>query len=48
MTKWKYNSLRWIHKIREENYKKTKNDDLKESIKDRVKKVKRNKHKNTK
>ena len=25
MEKWKYKSLEWIHKTREENYKKTKN-----------------------
>ena len=24
MEKWKYKSLEWIHKIREEDYKKTK------------------------
>lgn len=24
MSKWKYKSLSWIHKIRRENYKKTK------------------------
>ena len=41
MVKWKYKSLKWIHKIREENYKKTKNDDLKKIVKDSVKKAKK-------
>ena len=41
MVKWKYNSLEWIHKIREENYKKTKNDDIRKIIKDSVKKAKK-------
>jgi len=42
MTKWKYHSLEWIHKIREENYNKTKNKDLKSVIKYSVKKAKKN------
>lgn len=41
MVKWKYTSLEWIHKIREENYKKTKNDDIRKIIKDSVKKAKK-------
>ena len=41
MANWKYNSLKWIHKIREENYKKTKNDDIRKIIKDSVKKAKK-------
>ena len=41
MTKWKYKSLEWIHKIREENYEKTKNKDLKKVIRDSVKKTKK-------
>ena len=41
MVKWKYNSLKWIHKIREENFKKTKNDDIRKIIKDSVKKAKK-------
>ena len=40
MAKWKYKSLEWIHKIREENYKRTKNKNLKKVVKDSVKKVK--------
>lgn len=41
MNKWKHNSLKWIHKIREENYKKTKDKDLKDIIKDSVRKAKK-------
>jgi len=41
MVKWKYNSLEWILKIREENYKKTKNDNIRKIIKDSVKKAKK-------
>ena len=33
MAKWKYKSLEWIHKIREENYKRTKNKNLKKVVK---------------
>jgi len=36
MGKWKYKSLEWIHKIREENYKKTKDKPLIEVIKNSV------------
>ncbi len=36
----KNNSLKWIHKIREEHYKKTKDKNLKDIIKDSVKKAK--------
>jgi hypothetical protein len=32
MEKWKYKSLEWIHKAREENYNKTKNLSPKELI----------------
>lgn len=32
MEKWKYKSLEWIHKIREEDYKKTKDLSPKELI----------------
>jgi hypothetical protein len=41
MGKWKYRSLEWIHKVREENYKKTKQKDLKQVIKESVKKAKK-------
>ena len=41
MTKWKYKSLEWIHKIREENYEKTKNKDLKKVIKDSTKRARK-------
>ena len=41
MVKWKYKSLEWIHKIREENYEKTKNKDLKRVVNDSVKKSKK-------
>ena len=41
MGKWKYRSLEWIHKVREENYKKTKQTDLKKVIKESVKKAKK-------
>ena len=40
MTEWKYRSLEWIHRIREENYERTKNMDLREIIEGSVKKVK--------
>ncbi|MEW5759869.1 MAG: kelch repeat-containing protein [Candidatus Thermoplasmatota archaeon] len=33
MSKWKYKSLEWIHKVRAENYKKTKDMSHKEIIK---------------
>lgn len=39
MTKWDYYSLEWIHKIREENYKKTKDIPIEEVIKESVKKA---------
>lgn len=32
MEKWKYKSLEWIHKIREENYRNTKDKSLAEII----------------
>ncbi|MCX6664575.1 MAG: hypothetical protein NT038_00720 [Euryarchaeota archaeon] len=41
MGKWKYQSLEWIHKVREENYNKTKNKDLKQVVKESVKKAKK-------
>ena len=41
MDKWKYRSLEWIHKVREENYKKTKQTDLKQVVKESVKKAKK-------
>jgi len=41
MGKWKYKSLEWIHKVREENYKKTKQKDLKQVIDESVKKAKK-------
>jgi hypothetical protein len=41
MGKWKYRSLEWIHKVREENYKKTKQMDLKQVVKESVKKAKK-------
>lgn len=41
MVKWKYNSLEWIHKIREENFMKTKNDDLRKIVRESVKKAKK-------
>jgi len=34
MKKWEYKSLEWIHKIREENYNRTKDMSPKELIKD--------------
>ena len=36
LAKWKYRSLEWIHKVREENYEKTKGKDLKTIIEDSV------------
>lgn len=44
MVKWKYRSLEWIHKVREENYKKTKNKSLKEIIEESVKHANKKKH----
>ena len=41
MAKWKYKSLEWIHKVREENYEKTKNKDLKSLIEDSVRNAKK-------
>ena len=41
MGKWKYRSLEWIHQVREENYKKTKQTDLKQVVKESVKKAKK-------
>ena len=41
MAKWKYKSLEWIHKIREENYEKTKNKDLKKVVEDSVRRAKK-------
>lgn len=32
MSKWKYKSLDWIHKVREKNYDRTKNKSLDEII----------------
>jgi len=40
LAKWKYKSLEWIHKVREENYEKTMDKDLKTVIEDSVKKAK--------
>lgn len=42
MTEWDHYSLEWIHKIRERNYQKTKDEPIEEVIKksvDRSKKV---------
>ena len=41
MGNWKYKSLEWIHNIREENYKKTKNQDLKKVVKESVRRSKK-------
>lgn len=41
MVKWKYKSLEWIHKVREENYKRTKNKSLKEIIKESAENAKK-------
>jgi len=41
MTKWKYRSLEWIHKVREANYKKTKDKDLETVMKESVKRTKK-------
>ena len=41
MAKWKYTSLEWIHEVREENYERTKNRDLKSVIEDSVKNAKK-------
>lgn len=41
MAKWKYKSLEWIHKIREENYRQTKDKDLKRVVEESVRKAKR-------
>jgi hypothetical protein len=41
MSRWKFRSLEWIHKVREENYRKTKDDDLKRVIEESVRKVKK-------
>ena len=40
MAKWKYKSLEWIHKVREENYEETIDKDLKTIIEDSVKTAK--------
>lgn len=36
MTEWEYESLRWIHKVREKNYKRTKNIPLEKVIEQSV------------
>lgn len=41
MAKWKYRSLEWIHKVREENYEKNKRIALKDIIKNSVTNAKR-------
>jgi hypothetical protein len=40
LAKWKYKSVGWIHKVREENYEKTIDKDLKTIIEDSVKTTK--------
>ena len=40
LAKWKYKSLEWIHKVREENYEETIDKDLKTIIEDSVKTAK--------
>ncbi|NMG82770.1 MAG: hypothetical protein GIS02_01015 [Methanosarcinales archaeon] len=40
MAKWKYKSLEWIHEIREENYEKTKEKDLRAVIENNFKMAK--------
>ena len=41
MDKWKYKSLEWIHKVREENFEKTRNRPLSEIIKESVSETKK-------
>jgi hypothetical protein len=41
MTKWKYRSLEWIHRVREQNYLRTKDKDLEEVMKESVKRTKK-------
>ena len=41
MSEWKYRSLEWIHRVREENYERTLKKDLKEVIDESVKNAKR-------
>ena len=41
MTKWKYRSLDWIHKVREKNYEKTKDKDLEAVMKESVKRTRK-------
>jgi len=41
MTKWSHRSLEWIHKVREENYRRTRKKDLKAVIEESVKRAKK-------
>jgi len=41
MTRWKYRSLEWIHKVREENYRRTRNKDLKDVMEESVRRAKK-------
>ena len=41
MTKWSHRSLEWIHKVREENYRRTKNKNLKDVMEESVKRTKK-------
>jgi len=41
LTEWKYRSLEWIHRIREENYRNTRKKSLKEVVSESVKEAKR-------
>ena len=41
MSRWKFRSLEWIHRVRAENYSRTKGEYLKRDIEDSVKRAKR-------
>jgi hypothetical protein len=41
MSKWKFGSLDWIHKVRADNYRKTKGEDLKSVMEESVKKARK-------
>lgn len=41
MSEWEYYSLEWIHKVREENYKRTKNEPIEKVIEKSVKRAKK-------